>query len=411
MTATPLYQTGVLVLPSLAGTERVLVDNGGARSAVATTQQIANLAGTGSSPTYTNLTLSGLLFESTTGGLTANATGTQAAALALTTELNRITTAANTSAPFSAVALPAATAGLTILVINKGANPIQVFPSNTPGTDTIDGLSSGTAAQQMISSMVLYSCTTTGAWDSEGLGTGYSGALQTISPQDGLSANSGGIQSGATAITTSIARFTTVGGAGYSAKLPAAVPGLIITVINAGANNMNVFPAGTEQINSQAASTAYVQVPNSVTTYESTLVGFWHTLNSINTPMPYAYTTNSSTSASTVLTTGNITGGSSETDLNLTGAITSASNAQLPTVATFLAAVPNAIAGQTLKVRIINSGGSGSGVWTITTNTGWGTLNGTQTIATSGWRDFIISITSIGSATATWQAVGTGTYT
>jgi len=120
------------------------------------------------------------------------------------------------------------------------------------------------------------------------------------------------------------------------------------------------------------------------------------------------YSTNSSVSASTLLTGANIFGGSIEHVLNLTGAISAASNAQLPTVANLLVAIGGLFQiNQTFKLRIINGGGSGSGVWTVTTNTGW-TLNGTMTIAVGAWREFIVTLTAPATPTATLQSVGAG---
>jgi len=123
------------------------------------------------------------------------------------------------------------------------------------------------------------------------------------------------------------------------------------------------------------------------------------------------YSVNSSTSSSTLLTGANISGGSIEHTLDLTGAITSASNAQLPTVANLLTAIGGLthINNQTYKLRVINSGGSGSGVWTVTTNTGW-TLNGTMSIAVGAWREFIVTITDpVSAISASLQSIGAGT--
>ena len=125
------------------------------------------------------------------------------------------------------------------------------------------------------------------------------------------------------------------------------------------------------------------------------------------------YSTNSSTSASTLLVAADISGGSIEHTLNLTGAISAASNAQLPTVTNLLATLGitnlTVKTNQTYKLRIINSAGTGSGIWTVTTNTGW-TLNGTMTIAVGATRDFYVTITDpLSSITATLQSIGTGT--
>ena len=136
-------------------------------------------------------------------------------------------------------------------------------------------------------------------------------------------------------------------------------------------------------------------------------------------PPQQAYTTNSSTNASTVLTAANICAASVETILNLTGAITSASNAQLPTalsVLQILAASQILVGGSyyegttvSFKLRIINGGGSSSGVWTIIADAGptW-TLDGTMTIAVGYYRDFLATITSSSNVfTGTLQSLGT----
>ena len=121
-----------------------------------------------------------------------------------------------------------------------------------------------------------------------------------------------------------------------------------------------------------------------------------------------SYQTNAAVASTTLLNTNIAQPGTVEVDLNLTGTLTGAANATLPTVASLLQQLPQAQAGSSYKLRIINSS-SGAFAWTVVTNTGWGTLNGTMTIAQNTWRDFIVTITSVGSATATLQAVGTGT--
>ena len=101
--------------------------------------------------------------------------------------------------------------------------------------------------------------------------------------------------------------------------------------------------------------------------------------------------------------------GAAQNYLNLTGTLAAGANAQMPTVASMLAALPtvvqNSPVGLSFQLRVINSSG-GAFAWTVTTNTGW-TLNGTMSIAQNTWRDFIVTITS--ATTATLQAVGTGT--
>lgn len=117
------------------------------------------------------------------------------------------------------------------------------------------------------------------------------------------------------------------------------------------------------------------------------------------------YNTDAQT-ATIVLTGADISGAAVEVDLALTGAITTAQNAQLPTVAALLAALPAEAIGQTYKLRVLNIGGTTSGVFTIVTNTGW-TLTGTMTIAVGAYRDFLVKLTSL--TAATLQNLGGGT--
>jgi len=114
------------------------------------------------------------------------------------------------------------------------------------------------------------------------------------------------------------------------------------------------------------------------------------------------YNTNAAV-ASATLAAADVTGGSKEVDLNLTGTLTGASNAQLPTVAAVVTALGfTPVVGKTYKLRIMNSS-AGAFAWTVTTNTGW-TLAGTMTIAQNTYRDFIVTFAS--AAAATLQSIG-----
>ena len=101
-----------------------------------------------------------------------------------------------------------------------------------------------------------------------------------------------------------------------------------------------------------------------------------------------------------------IAGGQLDVTLAMTGTMSGDSNAQLPTVANLVSAIPNAVASQLYKLRVVNES-SANHVWTITTNTGW-TLTGTMTIAQNTWRDFLLTLTTLSAATL--QSLGTGTY-
>lgn len=338
-------------------------------------------------------TTSEFILESASDSLTATPSGTQGTSLLLVRQTNRVTTVANAA---DGVKLPPSVAGAELLVINHGANPMQVFPSSG---DKIDDVTSATGVSQMSNSFVLYACATAGNWYTEGLATGFSGGFQTLSFADGLSANSGGVQSGATPITTMQARFTTVGGAGYSALLPAAAGGMALTIINAASTNaMNVFPAGTDQINGLGASNAYSLPAGSVLEIFTTVAGQWHTIVSRPSVLPAAsFVTNTTT---TTFAAGQLTGSDSVVYANTgntPGTITTRTAAQM------FADTPNAFVGQTWMLRIYH-GGTG----TLTVGVpGSVTLTGTATIATTTWRDFVCTFNT--ATTMTMQNVGSGT--
>jgi len=134
----------------------------------------------------------------------------------------------------------------------------------------------------------------------------------------------------------------------------------------------------------------------------------------IDAPVQQQYSTNSGATSLT-LAAADIYGGAVEHTLNLTGAPTAAQNAQLPTVAALIAAIPNVVAGNSYKLRILGNGTS-SGVWTVITNAGSGTwtLTGAMTIPVvnggAGFRDFYVTVTNVtpGSLAATLQSLGTG---
>lgn len=93
------------------------------------------------------------------------------------------------------------------------------------------------------------------------------------------------------------------------------------------------------------------------------------------------------------------------TVLALTGAAGGAVALTLPTVAVLLATLTpqQAVVGSTIWLRIQNTTGQ---TVTVTTAAGW-TLNGTMTLATATFRDFLVQITAVGaSPAATVQNIG-----
>ena len=212
----------------------------------------------------------GLFAESFTDGIVAATTLTQAAAVQLVSEINRITTSSVSGA---GVMLPASIPGLTIMIINHGANPVQVYGN---GADAIDDQTSTVGVSQMQGSVAFYACTVAGTWYSEGIGTGYAGSFQTFSCVDALTAT-GSNQAGALLIKTMMNRFTTVP-ASTGALLPVAVAGMNITIINAGANSLQVYGNGSDTINGIAAATGVALASGKTAEYFTTVAGAWHQL-------------------------------------------------------------------------------------------------------------------------------------
>jgi hypothetical protein len=92
----------------------------------------------------------------------------------------------------------------------------------------------------------------------------------------GLTALAGGGQTGATLLTGSICRVSTVATAADSVILPNAFAGREHHVINAGANSMNVFPAVGETINALSANTAFAVAAGKTCSFFSPADGAWY---------------------------------------------------------------------------------------------------------------------------------------
>jgi hypothetical protein len=106
-----------------------------------------------------SLSVAALSF-SAANALTAHAGGGQGSALALSSIVNRVTTVATAA---DSVKLPPATVGGFQVVFNKAAsNAMQVFGA---GTDTINGVATGTGVSLAAGKGALFFCAVAGAWD------------------------------------------------------------------------------------------------------------------------------------------------------------------------------------------------------------------------------------------------------
>lgn len=283
------------------------------------------------------LSVSGnFLIHTSDNGITAHAGGGQASATALPDEVNNVTIVATVG---DSVKLPVSIAGMQVLVINDATNAMQVFGA---GTDTIDDVATATGVTQLGLSVVLYTSPIAGKWYSLGLGQTFSaGGFPLATVSNNLTAHSGGTQAAALALVSSLNRVTTVAAAADSVKLPASVAGLTITVINNGANVMQVFGAGTDTINGVATATGVPQQPNSVVRYYSAVAGLWQA-QSIGSGYSAAFNT---VSASNTLTAHS--GGTQAAALALTSAV---NNVTVVAAAGDSVRLPTAAAGMSITV-------------------------------------------------------------
>lgn len=174
-------------------------------------------------------------------------------------------------------------------------------------------------------------------------------------------------------------------------------------VSNTTANPVQVYGNASDTLNGIAASQGVMVPPGSVAHFNSEMAGEW--IAQCVSQQNATYGANAAT-AGTTLHVSDVAGGGSTVDLALTGTLAAAANAQLPTVAALVAAMPVPAIGNSYILRVTNRSG-GAFSWTVTTNTGW-TLTGTMSIAQNTWREFVVTLTSL--TTATLQSVATGTY-
>jgi hypothetical protein len=335
--------------------------------------------------------------------ITAGTTRTQAGATAITEVITTINTSTAPSAGAllgDGVVLPSVGSGTdTIFLLNNTANPVQLYGN---GTDTVNGVAGATGVVIPPNDVAVVVEALPGAWQFEA-GYGSSGQYQTMLALTAISA-AGTTQATGTPLVAMLNNVTTVA-SGTGVNLPASAAGLEITVMNNGVNPMLVYPAqgASDTINGIAATQGVIILPGTVASFNCAVAGAW-TVQPASTKAA-AFNTNSAVTSAT-LTAANISGGVASVDLQLTGTLTGASNATLPTVANLIAALHAPTVGTSYRLRITNAS-SGAYTWTVLTATGW-TLTGTMTVAQNTWREFVLTLTSL--TAATLQSVAVGTY-
>lgn len=145
--------TGTVQLSGLTASQAVFTD--------ANKNLVSNaISGTGSVAMTTNASLTTPSLSGETFSTTNNVTaGTNAQGQgALTSDYSVITTAA---ANPSGVTLPTATTGRRVIVVNKGANPINVYPASGA---TIDALAANASVQLAVGQLAIFNASSTTQW-------------------------------------------------------------------------------------------------------------------------------------------------------------------------------------------------------------------------------------------------------
>ena len=182
--------TGVLLPTSVAGLEITIINHGAnplqvypslaASDAAATINDVATATGVTMMPNSTVLfwcSSAGLWYTeglasgfynasgvgafqtfSTQTGVVAHAGGGQGAATQITAMQVQVSTVATTA---DSVKLPASQPGLEIVLVNNGANSMNVFPATG---EQINGGGANVAAAQAAAAVTFYMCFVTGSW-------------------------------------------------------------------------------------------------------------------------------------------------------------------------------------------------------------------------------------------------------
>jgi hypothetical protein len=217
--------------------------------------------------------------------ITASATGTQQSGVPIVGQVAHVTTAANTSAPYSSVTLPPWAPGFQCTIYNDTANPIQVFPFLGDTNATINDGSANASITCMPNSVANFTAVVASGvleWHCPDASNGYAAGtgISTVSFAT-IAAAVAGTQAGGTAITMMMTNVTAAG-ASYSVTLPVSQPGMELVVHNISANTVLVFPnAGgttTEKINALAANASISMLTNTSTTFTCVAGGQWYTV-------------------------------------------------------------------------------------------------------------------------------------
>lgn len=229
------------------------------------------------------------------------------------------------------------------------------------------------------------------------------GSIETFAATDTITA-AGSTQATGTALTTMFANIATVT-AGQGANLQASAAGRFELVENTGtaASQLYAQQGNTvDTINAIAGSIGVSLPAGALAIAIATAAG---KINAFGINPKKAANVANTASAAATLAASSLTQADVLNVVNMTGSIGSGAALTLPTVASYLAALPFANLNAGTVLRIMDSG-AGAGAWTLTAN-GSFTVAGTATVAQTTWRDFNIVVVNGTSVVAT--DIGGGT--
>lgn len=202
-------------------------------------------------------------------------------------------------------------------------------------------------------------------------GFGFFGTFWMESSVDGLVASATQTQAGATPLTMMLNRVATAAAVGNAVRLPPALQGLEVCVINDGANAITVFGFGTDTINGVAAATGIQQMSGSCAYYICVTAGKW-SAPSVGVGTAGNFPTYSTQPGITA----------SATQTQAAGTPITASQVQISVcaVAGNACTMPPAKAG--MEITVINNGANAANIFPA--SVGQGGVSGGDTIAPGG---------------------------
>lgn len=254
MATTLLYNSGTTSQPSpLVGTERVLMDGGGALISEGTTSQIAAAPLPVSSP------------------LTAHAGGGQTLAKLLSVGFNKVTVVATTN---DSVQLPASQTGREVTVVNATATQMAIY-GNAVDNAQINQYGAGNPYYLPGGNVATFVCTDTGDWFT-------TSQFSTVAAGAVLSATGAGFSNALGLVTDINTIGSAISGAGVLLPPELSAPaGSQITIINQSVNTITVYSAdstidattGTTGVTLTAAHRGAIFYKNAALKWISALFG------------------------------------------------------------------------------------------------------------------------------------------